>query len=52
MDAPNSAAHAPPVGEAAVLDFDNGWISNIVNGLLPIFQAPGLPAPMDETRVG
>jgi hypothetical protein len=52
MEAPHSAADAHPVGEGAVSDRDNGWISDIVNGLLLIFQAAGNPAPMDEGNEG
>ena len=52
MAASNSAADASPVGEATALDHDNGWISDIVNGILPMFQAAGNPAPMDEGNKG
>ena len=52
MAAPPSAADAHPVGEGAASDRDNGWISDIVNGLLPMFQAAGNPAPMDDGTKG
>jgi hypothetical protein len=52
MASQNAEANSGGDGAAAEVNPDNGWIVDIVNGILPMLQAPANPARMDEGNQG
>ncbi|PLW07936.1 hypothetical protein PCANC_23954 [Puccinia coronata f. sp. avenae] len=52
MASQNAEANSGGDGAAAGVNPDNGWIADIVNGILPMLQAPENPTQMDEGNQG